>query len=133
MESDRLYKFLFYVGSGWNFVISTTLFLLAGSLPSMIRIEQPRYPIFILFDLMSIFFFGCIQLIIARDLHGHRSFVKLLVWAKLAMGAVFLYSILLYTPPKALINFLAPGVVLDVIFGLIFWRFLIFSSKKVAV
>jgi hypothetical protein len=48
------------------------------------------------------------------------------------MGAVLLYSIFFDTPSKALISFLAPGVVLDVIFGLIFWRFLIFSHKKVA-
>jgi hypothetical protein len=133
MESDRLYKLLFYIGSGWNFIISITLFVLTGSLPSIVGIEPPRYPIFIHFNLMSIFFFGCIQWIIARNLYGHRSFVKLLVWAKLAMGAVLLYSILLDAPPKALIGFLAPGVVLDVIFGLIFWRFLIFSGKKVAV
>ena len=132
MESDRLYKVLFYVGSGWNFAIASILFLLTGSLPSIIGIEPPRYPIFIHFDLMSVFFFGCIQWIIARDLHSHRSFVKLLVWAKLAMGVVFFYSILVDAPAKALISFLAPGVALDVILGLIFWRFLIFSRTKVA-
>jgi hypothetical protein len=93
METDRLYRVLFYAGSGWNFAIASILFLLTGSLPSIIGIEPPRYPIFIHFDLTSIFFFGCIQWIIARDLHRHRSFVKLLVWAKLAMGAVFFYSI----------------------------------------
>jgi ABC-type enterochelin transport system permease subunit len=133
METDRLYKLLFYIGSGWNFAISTTLFILAGSLPSIIGIEPPRYPIFIHFNLMSVFFFGCIQWTIARDIRGHRSFVKVLVWAKLGMGAVFLYSILLAAPVRELIVFLAPGVVLDVIFGLIFWRFLIFSRTKVAV
>ncbi|GEM_PF-1307792 len=133
METDRLYRVLFYVGSGWNFAIAITLFVLTGSLPSIIGIEPPRYPIFIHFNLTSIFFFGCIQWIIARDLHGHRSFVKLLMWAKLAMGAVFFYSILLDAPAKALMGFLAPGVALDVIFGLIYWRFLIFSRPKVAV
>ena len=133
METDRLYRLLFYTGSGWNFAISTTLFVLIGSLPSIIDIEPPRYPVFIHFNLTSIFFFGCIQWIIARNLHGHRSFVKLLVWAKLAMGAVLLYSIVLDTSPQALIGFLTPGVVVDVVFGLIFWRFLIFSRPKVAV
>ncbi|MDP2885514.1 MAG: hypothetical protein Q8P51_10895 [Ignavibacteria bacterium] len=133
METDRLYKVLFYIGSGWNFVISAALFVLTGSLPSVIGIEPPRYPIFIHFNLTSIFFFGCIQWILARDLHGHRSFVKMLMWAKLAMGAVLLYSILLGSSPKELIGFLAPGMALDVIFGLIFWRFLVFSRPKVAV
>ena len=133
MESDKLYKLLFYIGSGWNFVISITLFVLTGSLPSIIGIEPPRYQIFIHFNLMSIFFFGYIQWIIARNLYGHRSFVKMLVWAKLAMGAVLLYSILLGTSPKALIGFLAPGTVVDVIFGLIYWRFLVLSVKKASI
>jgi hypothetical protein len=132
MESDKLYKALFYIGSGWNFFISITIFILTGSLPSMIGIDPPRYPIFIQFNLTSVFFFGCIQWIIARDLHSHRSFVKMLVWAKLAMGVIFIYSLLHDAPAKALIGFLAPGVVLDVIFGLIFWRFLVFSQKRIA-
>ena len=132
MESDKLYKILFYAGSGWNFVMSIGVFFFIGSLPSMIGIEPPRYPIFIYFNLMSVFFFGCIQWIIASDLHGHRSFVKMLVWAKLAMAAVLLYSILRDAPAKELVGFLAPGVAVDVLFGLVFWRFLVFSGRKVA-
>jgi hypothetical protein len=104
--------------------------VLTGSLPSLIGIEPPLYPIFIYFNLTSIFFFGCIQWIIARDLHSHRSFVKLLMWAKLTMGAVFFYSILFDAPAKALVDFLAPGMVIDVLFGLIFWRFLIYSRPQ---
>jgi hypothetical protein len=130
METDKLYKAVFYIGAGWNFLIATALFVLTGSLPSIIGIEPPRYPIFIHFNLTSIFFFGIIQLIIARHLHEHRSFVKMLMWAKLAMGVVLLYSILHDAPAKELIGFLAPGIMLDVVFGLLFWRFLVFSRAK---
>lgn len=133
MESDKLYKTVFYVGAGWNFVMSVGVFLLLGSLPSVVGIEPPRYPIFIYFNLMSVFFFGCMQVIIARDLRGHRSFVKMLVWAKLAMAGVLVYSILRDAPSKELIGFLAPGVVVDVLFGLVFWRFLAFSGWRAAV
>ncbi len=132
MESDKFYRIVFYAGSAWNFAISITLFVLTDSLPSIIGIEPPRYPIFIHFNLASIFLFGCIQWIIARDLRGHRSFVKLLVWAKLAMGGVLLYSIVLGVSSAALEGFLAPGIALDVIMGMIFWRFLIYSRKQVA-
>lgn len=131
METEKLYKALFYIGGGWNFFIATALFVLTGSLPSLIGIEPPRYPLFIHFNLTSIFFFGVMQLIIARNLYGHRSFVIMLMWAKLAMGAVLLYSILRDAPPKELVGFLAPGIVLDVIFGLLFWRFLVYSRAKV--
>jgi hypothetical protein len=132
MESDKLYKALFYIGGAWNFLIATALFVLTGSLPSIIHIDPPRYPIFIHFNLTSIFFFGIMQVIIARHLYRHRDFVKMLMWAKLAMGAVLLYSILVDAPPKELVGFLAPGIVLDVIFGLLFWRFLVFSRARVS-
>jgi hypothetical protein len=56
----------------------------------------------------------------------------MLVWAKLAMGLVVVYSMLVDPPAKALIGFLAPGIVVDVIFGLIYWRFLVFSRPRVA-
>jgi len=131
METEKLYKALFYIGGGWNFLIAASLFVLTSSLPSIIHIAPPRYPIFIHFNLISIFFFGIIQVIIARDLRGHRSFVKMLMWAKLTMGAVFLYSILVDAPAKELIGFLAPGIALDVLFGLLFWRFLVFSRTKI--
>lgn len=130
METDKFYKIIFYIGSGWNFAIAASLFVLTGSLPSIIGITPPLYPIFIYFNLTSIFCFGCIQWIIARDLHSHRSFVKLIMWAKLAMGVVFFYSLLRDTLSKELMGFLAPGMVIDIIFGLIFWRFLVFSRAK---
>jgi len=132
METDKLYRGLFYFGSAWNFGLSAALFVLTGSLPSIIGIEPPRYPIFIYFNLTSIFFFGCMQWLIARDLHGHRSFVKMLMWAKLAMGLVFVYSMVHDPMAKQLIGFLAPGIAVDVLFGLSFWRFLFFSRAKQA-
>jgi hypothetical protein len=131
METDKLYKALFYVGGGWNFFIATALFVLTGSLPTMIGIEPPRYPIFIQFNLVSIFFLGIMQIIVARHLREHRSFVKMLMCAKLAMGVVLLYAMLVDAPPAQLVGFLAPGIALDVLFGLVFWRFLVYSRTRI--
>ena len=133
MESYKLYKGVFFVGSAWNFSIAGALLIMTPWLHLNVGIEPPRYPLFIHFNLMSIFFFGCMQWMVARDLHNHRNLVKLLMWAKLAMGGIFLYSMLLDAPPKALVVFLLPGMVLDVLFGLIFWRFLVFSRPQAAV
>ena len=130
MESDKFYRFVFYAGSVWNFSVSIGMFALVGSLPSMLRIEPPHYPLFIYLNLMSVFFFGCFQWIVARNLFGHRSVVTLLMWAKFIMGGVFLYSLIFEAPPKELMGFLAPGIVVDFVFGLIFLRFLIYSRGK---
>lgn len=129
MESYKIYKALFFIGSGWNFAIAGSLFILTPWLHTIIGIEPPRYPVFIQFNLMSVFFFGCLQWMAARDLHGNRGVIKLLAWAKLAMGGIFVSSLFLHDPPKALVVFLLPGMILDVAFGLIFWRYVIFSRS----
>ena len=132
MESDKLYKTVFLAGAGWNFAIAIGLFVMLGPLPTMIHIDPPRYPMFVDFNLMSIFFFGIIQLIIARNLYSHRSIVTMLMWAKFALVFMFCYSIVVDSPPKELTSFLAPGMVIDLLFGLIFWRFLVFSRQRLA-
>lgn len=129
METLKLYKIVFLVGSGWNFVTSVVIFFLIGSLPALIGIAQPNYPVFIYFNLMSVFFFGCIQWTIATHLDNSRSFVKILVWSKLVMGAVFTYAMIIGPFSKELFSFLVPGMVIDVVFGLIYWRFLVFSRR----
>ena len=132
MESDKLYKIVFYVGCSWNFIIAAALLVTTPTLHTMVGIAAPLYPMFIYFNLMSIFSFGCIQWIIARNLYGHRSFVKLLAFAKFAMVVLFIYSILIDVPPKELVLFLLPGMIVDTVFGFAFWRFLVFSRPKAA-
>ena len=134
MESDKLYRNLFYIGSGWNFAVAIGLFILIDSLPAMLQIDPPKHTLFIYFNLMSIFMFGCMQFMIARDLYGHRGMLLILMWAKFALVLVFLYALIIDPPQSKLTEFLAPGMIIDLIFGLIFWRFQIFSrqAKKAA-
>ncbi|MBI4428500.1 MAG: hypothetical protein HY562_05220 [Ignavibacteriales bacterium] len=130
MESYKLYKALFFAGSGWNFAIAGSLFVLTPWLHTIIGVEPPRYPIFIQFNLMSIFFFGCLQWMVARDPLNLRSVARLLMWAKFTMVGIFVFSLLTQASPKALAVFLLPGIAIDGGFGLIFWRFLVFSRSK---
>ena len=132
MESDKVYRTVFYVGTGWNITVAIGMFIMLGSLPTMIHIEPPRYPMFIEFNLMTTFFFGIIQLTIARNLYSYRSFVTILMWAKLVFVFLYCYSIVVDAPPKELVGFLAPGMVIDFLFGLAFWRFLVFSRRRSA-
>lgn len=43
------------------------------------------------------------------------------------MGVVFGYALVVAPMPVELIGFLAPGMVIDVLFGLAFWRFLVYA------
>jgi len=129
MENEKFYKTVFYVGSGWNFAMAISLFLLIDSLPEMINMDPPKHTLFIYFNLMSIFIFGCMQFTVARNLHENRSMVKILMWAKITMMVVYFYAVLFDAPVKELTSFLLPGMIIDLIFGLLFWRFLVFSRK----
>jgi hypothetical protein len=130
MENDKLYRILFYIGCGWNFAIAASLFILLNSLPTMLNIDPPRHTLFIYFNLSSIFIFGCMQLMVARNLHKNRNMVIILMWAKFTMIIMFVYALIFDAPVKELTSFLAPGMVIDFIFGLIFWRFLVYSRSQ---
>ncbi|MCI0708030.1 MAG: hypothetical protein L0Y80_11170 [Ignavibacteriae bacterium] len=127
MESEKVYKVLFYAGSAWNFAIAGGLFVMTPTLHTLVGIAAPLYPMFIYFNLMSIFFFGCMQWSVAHNLWNSRVLVKLLMWGKFITVALFVYSILISAPPTELVMFLLPGMIIDGVFGLIFWRFLSYS------
>lgn len=129
MENEGFYKKVFFVGSAWNFLASVPTFFLVGLLPGMIGIEDPKYPIFIYFNLMTMFLFGCVQFTVGRNLATARPYVKILVWSKLLTVLIFLGGLALLSMPVGLVNFFAPGMVLDLILGLLFWRYLMFSAK----
>ncbi len=130
MESERFYRGVFYAGGGWNFLMSIPMTFLVSSLPAMIQIDAPRYPIFVYFNLMTVCLFGCIQILVARNLSSSRSLVKILVWSKMLTVVVFVAGLFFLAMPPNLTNFLLPGMIIDLIFGVLFWRYLFFSSKS---
>ncbi|MFH1050806.1 MAG: hypothetical protein V1779_07750 [bacterium] len=131
MENDKFYKIVFYVGCVWNFAVSVSLFILVGSLPDLLKIEPPNHSLFIYFNLYTIFVFGMMQFMVARDMCTNRNMVFILMWAKFIMLAVFVYVLIIDAPVKELTGFLAPGMVIDLIFGLLFWRYLVYSRKQI--
>lgn len=129
MESEQFYRRVFYAGSGWNFLASIPTAFLVSTLPAAIQIEVPRYPIFIYFNLMTVCMFGCVQFAVARHLSAARPFVKILVWSKMLTVLIFVAAIVFLAMPTSLTGFLAPGMFVDLVFGALFWRYLVFSAK----
>jgi hypothetical protein len=131
MESLRLYRGIFYFGAGWNFLASVPTFLLVSSLPSMLQIEPPLYPLFIYFNLMTVFLFGCLHIVVARSMSSSRSLVVVIAWSKFLTALIFVGGLVFLSMPQPLIEFLAPGMALDLLLGAAFWRYLIFSKPEV--
>jgi len=130
MESEGFYRGVFYSGSLWNFVASVPTMFLVNALPGIIGIDPPNHVIFIYFNLMTMFLFGCIQFTVARHLDEARPYIKILVWSKLLTVAVFLGALAYLPMESGLTEFFIPGMILDLLFGLLFLRYLFYSAKR---
>ena len=130
MESERLYRGIFYAGSAWNFLASVPTLFLVGSLPTIIGIDAPNYPIFVYFNLMTVSMYGLVQFAVARNLATARPYVKILVAAKLLTVLFFVFGVAFLKMPGELTGFLGPGIFLDLVFGILFWRYLAFSARQ---
>ncbi len=128
METLRLYRVIFIVGFVWNLLVALPLFCLVWYLPTMLGIGEPHYPIFIYYNLMEIALFGVLQLYVARHLESSRGIVAILAWSKLFTVLIFVGGLFFLSMPAGLVSFFAPGMVIDAIFGLLFWRFTVFSA-----
>lgn len=133
MKSERSFRMVFYAGAGWNFLVSAPLFFLIPSLPSIIQIEPPRYPIFIYFNLMTVFLFAWIHLIVARSPFESKSLVLVLAWSKFLTVIIFAAALLFLSMPPGLVEFLLPGMIIDFILGLLFVWCLVVSGRTRAV
>jgi hypothetical protein len=133
MESERFYRGVFYSGSIWNFVASIPTMFLVNALPGMIGIEPPNHVIFIYFNLMTMFLFGCIQFTVARHLAEARPYIRILVWSKFLTIAIFLGALAFLPMAQGLTEFFVPGMILDLLFGLLFLRYLFYSAKRLGV
>jgi hypothetical protein len=132
MESEQFYKRVFLAGSFWNWIVSIPLFALVWYLPTMIKITEPLYPIFIYFNLMTVAMFGCVQYTVSKNPPELRGFVKILAWSKILTFFIFVAAVAALNMPSELTQFLAGGMVVDLLFGLLFWRYLVFSKKSMA-
>ncbi|MEX2116657.1 MAG: hypothetical protein WEB37_07210 [Bacteroidota bacterium] len=130
MESERFYRGVFYSGSIWNFIASVPTMFLVNALPDLIGIEPPNHVIFIYFSLMTMFLFGCIQFTIARHLIEARPYIRILVWSKLLTVAIFIGALAFLPMASGLTEFLFPGMIIDLLFGLLFLRYLFYSAKR---
>lgn len=122
MDRSLLHRRILLAGGIWNLAMGIPITLLVPFLPSLLLIEEPRYPVFIYFNLMTVTMFGFVALTMSRHLAAMRPLLPVLVWSKILTFGVFIATILLLPTPRELIEFLAGGMVIDLILGLLYWR-----------
>ncbi len=130
MERERFYRGVFIAGGTWNLLVAVPTFFLVHRLASMFGLEEPRYPIFIYFNLMTVAMFGFVAFYVARNLATSRGLVKILVYSKLLTFAIFGAAYFALKMPDALINLIGPGMFVDLALGMLYWRYLVLSAPK---
>jgi len=129
MESEQFYKKIFLAGSFWNWIVSIPLFCLVWYLPTMIKITEPLYPIFIYFNLMTVAMFGCVSTPSLKS-PGNAGNCQDSGLVKISHICIFIAAVVLLNMPSELTQFLAGGMVVDLLFGILFWRYLVFSRES---
>lgn len=126
----ELYQKVLRTGGVWNLLASVPLVFLVPVLPDMLGIENPAHPIFIYFNLMTVMMFGFIHFYVASHLDSMRGMMKILMWSKLLTGGVFAAALLLGSISAPLAEFIGPGMAVDTAFGLVYLRYLFYSSAR---
>ncbi len=121
MDRSVLHRRIFLAGGIWNLAMGIPIALLVPWLPALIHIDDPRYPIFIYFNLMTVTMFGFVALTVARNLATMRSMMLILVWSKILTAGVFVGAWLWLPMPRELTEFLAPGMAVDLGLGIAYW------------
>jgi hypothetical protein len=122
MERSLLHRRILLAGGIWNLAMGVSITFLVPWLPTILKIEEPRYPIFIYFNLMTVTMFGFVALTMSRHLAAMRPLLPVLVWSKIMTFGVFIAAVLFLPTPPKLSEFLAGGMVIDLILGLLYWR-----------
>lgn len=122
MERSLLHRRILTIGGIWNLAMGVPITLLVPWLPALLKIEEPRYPIFIYFNLMTVTMFGFVALTMSRHLGSMRPLLPVLMWSKILTFGVFVAAVLWLAMPPPLTEFLAGGMVIDLILGLLYWR-----------
>ncbi len=122
MDRAVLHRRIFFAGGIWNLAMGVPIFLLVPWLPSLLKITQPLYPIFIYFNLMTVTMFGLVTLVVSRHVNEMRPIIAILVWSKVLTFAVFVGAYLWTSMPGELTEFLLGGMIVDLCLGLAYWK-----------
>lgn len=129
MDRSLIHRRILLAGGIWNLAMGIPITLLVPWLPTLLKIEDPRYPIFIYFNLMTVTMFGFVALTMSRHLVAMRPLLPVLVWSKVLTFGVFIAAVLWLPMPGELTEFLAGGMVIDLILGLLYWRIWVESRR----
>ncbi len=124
---EGFFKKMFLVGALWNVAGGAVIVLLTGWIFAGAQLSPPEPGVYYYSWIALFVTFGIGYYLVYRDLYGNKNLVILGIIGKLGFSAIFIAG-MLSEPGKIPLFFLIP-VIGDLVFVLLFWRFLTFARN----
>lgn len=128
LNTEAAYKKFFFIAALYNLGLGFTHLVVYSRIAAIIDMPtQLREPdVFSQMAILLAMVFGVGYYMVSKDLYAHMGIVLLGIMGKIAVFLLFLYHLICSGLP---VPFFLIGVG-DLIFALLFWRFLIFARAK---
>ena len=124
---EGFYKKMFLAGAIWNVAGGVVIVLLTGWIFAGAQLSPPE-PWAYYYSWIALFVtFGIGYYLVYHDLYGNNNLVILGIIGKLVFSAIFIAGWIL--EPGTIPRFFLIPVIGDLVFVVLFWRFLTFARK----
>lgn len=125
--NENFYKRVFLIGALWNIAGGAFITLFTGWIFSTANLTPPQ-PLAYYHSWIALFVvFGIGYYMVYRNMYGNKNLVILGIIGKLAFAIIFLYNMITFRGQIPL--FFVIPVVGDLVFALLYGRFLDFAKK----
>ena len=125
--NENFYKRVFLIGALWNIAGGIFITLFTGWIFSMANLTPPQ-PLAYYHSWIALFVtFGIGYYMVYKDMYGNKNIIILGIIGKLAFAIIFIYNMVVFKGQIPL--FFVIPVVGDLVFALLYGRFLDFAKK----
>ena len=124
---EGFYKKMFLIGALWNVAGGAVIILLTGWIFAGAHLNPPEPGVYYYSWIALFMTFGLGYYLVYRDLYGNKNLVILGIIGKLGFSAIFIAGIL--SEPSKIPRFFLIPVIGDLVFVVLFWRFLTFARN----
>ena len=124
---EGFYKKMFMVGAIWNVAGGAVIVLLTGWIFAGAQLSPPEPGVYYYSWIALFVTFGIGYYLVYRDLYGNKNLVILGIIGKLGFSAIFIAGMI--SEPGMIPRFFLIPVIGDLVFVVLFWRFLTFARN----
>jgi hypothetical protein len=125
--AEGFYKKMFLVGAIWNVVGGAVIVLATGWIFAGDHLSPPKPWVYYYAWIALFVTFGIGYYLVYRDMYGNKNIIVLGIIGKLSFSVIFITGML--AEPGTIPRFFLIPVIGDLVFVVLFWRFLGFARQ----